>query len=385
MTRLPWTLAAIGLAASSPAAAQPASSGAPAPAEQLMPFEPAPAAPEPAPAAPARPQASAGPNFSPTRDVTVEYQTRAAESGKTGAVTEYFSSELGRKRVEFGSGHWLIDDRTHRVFVVAPQLQTVIETSGARELPLVFPPGSKSKRQGPCDTIAGLASTNWRMTAPDGYWSDVCVTDDGLVLRIYDDVQTTEAAKVSFGPLDPKMFAPPANWRRVEAPPLGPTRDALVTYKLPPGAPAAEMKVSLSFAKSEIRWEEGEVFYIYDLRRLQAFEVSPQAKTYMTLPPARTTERVGWTYAWPLDLLRRQVAFTRVGDAAIAGVACANWHIVEGSRSNFDACIADDGLMLRLASNGKTIEAANVVYAPQTDFGWPLDYRETKPQPQLGK
>ena len=375
--------AAIGLVASSPAAAQPASSGAPSPAEQLMPFEPAPATPEPA--APAQPQASAGPNFSPTRDVTVEYRSRTEDSGKIGAATEYFSAELGRKRVEFGSGYWLIDDRTNRVFVVAPQLQTVIETSGARELPSVFPPGSKSKRQGPCDAIAGLASTNWRMTAPNGFWSDVCVTDDGVVLRIYDDVRTTEAAKVSFGPLDPTMFAPPANWRRVEAPTLGPTRDALVTYKLPPGAPTAEMKVSLSFAKSEIRWDEGEVFYIYDLRRLQAFEVSPQSKTYVTLPPARATERVGWTYGWPLDLLRRHAVFTRGDNVRIAGVPCANWHIVEASRSNFDACIANDGLMLRLASNGKTIEAANVVYAPQTDFGWPLDYRETKPQPQLGK
>ena len=66
------------------------------------------------------------------------------------------------------------------------------------------------------DDVSGIACTDWAATDTEGRRVEICMTDDGVLLRMRAAGRTLlEAKTVAYGPQDPAAFVVPADYRRV--------------------------------------------------------------------------------------------------------------------------------------------------------------------------
>ena len=75
-------------------------------------------------------------------------------------------------------------------------------------------------------------------------------------------------------------------------------------------------------------------------------------------------------------------AFSRTGEATIAGLACTQWQTRDTSGRNVLACLTSDGVLLRVEADGLILlEALTVTFAPLPDavFRVPADYKKIIP------
>ncbi|MCK8783371.1 DUF4412 domain-containing protein [Roseomonas sp. NAR14] len=165
--------------------------------------------------------------------------------------------------------------------------------------------------------------------------------------------------------------------RAQERPPLTPTRDVAVTYRVVgqiPGQPAGagqgprEMRMSWLTAAGKLRIETGGAgapsgYMLVDRRNNRALMVVDQQRMVMELPQQQVNGQV-IRFGEPNPNAR----FTRGGNETIAGQGCTNWSFQDNEGTG-RACITADGVVLRASgarqgSEGQ-IEAVQVAYGPQ--------------------
>ncbi|WP_237215319.1 DUF4412 domain-containing protein [Falsiroseomonas oryziterrae] len=171
-----------------------------------------------------------------------------------------------------------------------------------------------------------------------------------------------------------------------ERPPLTPTRDVAVTYRvigagaqqIPPGAPNS-MTISWLAAQGLMRSDMpgGMGWMVADPRNGRAFMVMEPMRAIMDIPAAQ---------AMAQQMNSPTATFRREGTATIAGQQCTVWVVQDGG-SQGRSCVTADGVVLRAEGThqGQTggMEATAVQFGPQDParFQRPAGY-QTMQMPQ---
>ncbi len=168
-----------------------------------------------------------------------------------------------------------------------------------------------------------------------------------------------------------------------DRPPMFPTRDVAVTYRVTGDTPqgqAANMTMSWLAAQQLMRSEvPGMGWMVADHRNQRAFMVVEQARMIMDLPMQQAMQQHGPSSA---------ASFRREGTATVAGLACTIWAYQDGGNEG-RACITQDGVTLRAegASQGRRggMEATQVAYGPQDParFQRPQGYQAMQGMPGM--
>ncbi len=163
------------------------------------------------------------PLLQPTRDVTVTYQVDAPQVPVREVRVE-IAAGLRRARIDAGDAtSLLLDPVAGQGVVMLNGLHVYSRLPGrGRDLEdYLLDPAMRFSRAGSA-IVAGLACTEWRVTAPRGTGTG-CVTADGVLLRFAgtdnrDRQGSLVASAVQYGPLAPSLFVPPADFHALSFP-----------------------------------------------------------------------------------------------------------------------------------------------------------------------
>lgn len=167
--------------------------------------------------------------------------------------------------------------------------------------------------------------------------------------------------------------APAPSPRPVDRPPLVPTRDASVLYRLVPAeGPAEEVRVTTQAGGSPMRVDMADKSWmLLDLRAQRMAMVVMAEETVMDLPYQGPPQQF---------VLSPAMRFVRRGPDTVAGVPCTLWDVALGPQRAV-MCITGEGVLLRTqvqdARGRRTVvEAISVSFAPATEaeFTPPADY-----------
>ncbi len=166
----------------------------------------------------------------------------------------------------------------------------------------------------------------------------------------------------------------------VERPPLAPTRDASVLYRLTSTAgPPQEVRVTTRAGGSPIRIDMQDRSYVLvDLaaQRMSMVVMDEQAVMEMPFqgPP-------------PQFSLNDRMRFVRRGADTVAATRCTVWDVAL-DRQRGVVCVTEDGIMLRTQGQDERgrrtlIEAVSVSLAPATpdEFSVPAEYERLAAPP----
>lgn len=175
-----------------------------------------------------------------------------------------------------------------------------------------------------------------------------------------------------------------------DAPPLQPSRDVTVTYRVlgevahPANAPAVSaIRISFAAAGERLRVEPvGQPTYmLIDRSAGRMMMVLPAQRRFMDLPYDPSNDP---------QIAARDARFTRRGHATVAGIDCTEYD-VRSNRGEGTACLTDDGVMLRAKGvtaerQGGGLEATEVAYGarPAAAFAPPPGFQRME-MPQLGQ
>ena len=159
----------------------------------------------------------------------------------------------------------------------------------------------------------------------------------------------------------------------LDRPPLAPTRDASVLYRLvPPEGPAEEVRVTTQAGGSPIRVDMADKSWmLVDQRARRMAMVVMAEETVVDLPYQGPPQQF---------VLSPAMRFVRRGADTVAGVPCTVWDVAVGPQRGV-MCITGEGVLLRTQTQDargrrSMVEALSVSYAPATDaeFTPPPDY-----------
>lgn len=117
--------------------------------------------------------------------------------------------------------YMIVDYATRRMSMVSDADRGVLELEAkAGPLPGQAPAGSDTGFvRGGAAQVAGLACTEWRTVDSRGAATVACITADGVLLRAQQGGRVlAEAARVTYGPLDPGAFRVPEGYARANRP-----------------------------------------------------------------------------------------------------------------------------------------------------------------------
>ena len=166
-----------------------------------------------------------------------------------------------------------------------------------------------------------------------------------------------------------------------ERPPLAPTREASVLYRIA-SSPTESYEIRITSLAGNSRRR-------IDLPDKSYMLVNPAAEQLQMVSPFEgTVMDVPWDSGLGLQFtLDPTMKFSRKGTSTIAGLRCTTYGVSTAITSG-EACVTDDGVMLRtLAQNNRgqrtAIEALSVSYtpAPDTDYVPPAGFERVLPRP----
>jgi hypothetical protein len=170
-------------------------------------------------------------------------------------------------------------------------------------------------------------------------------------------------------------IAPASNAWAQDRPPLAPTRDATIDYRIEGGASGGARQMRMQFTaggkliRIEMPGQQG--YVVMDRNANRILFIMAGAKRYLErpLPPGHQA---------PFEVSQGR-AFVRKGTETIAGVPCTVWE-GKGDRHGF-GCITEDGLVLRgesempngghmslIATAVSTAPLGAAVFAPPAGF-----------------
>ncbi len=163
--------------------------------------------------------AQSRPQLIPTRDVDVTY--RVTQAGRTlEERVRWLAAEQIQRVDSSGPVYMIVDHKTRRLTLVNTARRTVLAMAAPRQSPL-DPAGDAAFGNAGQASVVGLPCTQWRM--PAGGEKQLCVTDDGVMLRAQDAGTTVaEATMVRYGQADPASFQVPADFQNVPPPAAAP-------------------------------------------------------------------------------------------------------------------------------------------------------------------
>jgi len=162
----------------------------------------------------------------PSRDVMVEYHVSGVTQGqhRSDTVRMYFTDHGTKLRIEpVGQPGYSIMDRTAgRMIMVMMQQHAYMELPYDPKRVMAFEGTDTTFTRRGADTIAGIGCTIYDTRRPDRS-GQVCLSDDGLLLRAKSDNPAQaggglEATRVVYGPQPASLFAPPADFQKMEMP-----------------------------------------------------------------------------------------------------------------------------------------------------------------------
>ncbi len=182
------------------------------------------------------------PAIFPTRDVDITYRMVQADAPGGARLLEQrmrYAVAARKLRVDPPSPglYVIVDYATHHLETIREAERMVMETDAPGAMPGGAPSSGASssgafKRHGVAE-VAGLRCTEWETKDASGEPTLACLTDDGVLLRAVGGGRVLlEAAKVTYGTIDPAAFRIPDGFSRLTPPPL--SRAA----PLPPAPPA---------------------------------------------------------------------------------------------------------------------------------------------------
>jgi hypothetical protein len=173
-----------------------------------------------------------------------------------------------------------------------------------------------------------------------------------------------------------------------DRPPMMPSRDVSVTYRVEGGGQSSEMKLSWLNAQQTMRMDlpNGAGWSLTDMKSGRIRMVMDPQRMVMEVP--RQAGAAGGPPMQPSPTAR----FTRGGTESILGQTCTVWRMEDGGTRG-EACVTADGVMLRsqgASPDGTTgsMSATAVDFGAQDParFRVPADYRtmQMPPPPQSG-
>lgn len=166
--------------------------------------------------------AADAPVLIPARDVAVTY--RMNQPGQSGGQLREqrmrWSAAMKRMRIDPPTPGLfvLIDYAAHRMDIVRDPERSFVEMDAPATLPGLGgtdSPAGRYARAG-SDEVAGMACTDWSTRDTRGRATEICVTADGVLLRVRIDGRAqVEAARVSYAPQDAAQFQVPDGYTRM--------------------------------------------------------------------------------------------------------------------------------------------------------------------------
>jgi hypothetical protein len=160
--------------------------------------------------------AQSRPQLIPTRDVDVTY--RVTQAGRTlEERVRWLAAEQIQRVDSSGPVYMIVDHKTRRLTLVNTAKRTVLAMAAPRQSPLDPASDAAAFANAGQASVVGLPCTQWRMSA--GGEKQLCVTDDGVMLRAQDAGTTVaEATTVRYGQADPASFQVPTDFQSVPPP-----------------------------------------------------------------------------------------------------------------------------------------------------------------------
>ncbi|HUZ33567.1 MAG TPA: hypothetical protein VMV19_15910 [Xanthobacteraceae bacterium] len=165
------------------------------------------------------------PQLLPTRDVDITYDVTRPQQPKIRQRVRWLAAEH-LERVDGPDKATTIFDRgTHEITLLVPASRTYRKLNGEARRPPAPEAGAALKR-GDVVVVAGLHCTDWSWTGEDIVVHAVCLTPDGVLLRLVIDGQTImQARSVSYGPQHAELFQVPPDYTPALAPEGGSATD----------------------------------------------------------------------------------------------------------------------------------------------------------------
>ena len=162
--------------------------------------------------APLHAHAQDRPALTPTRDVDVTYRTERA--GQVIEQRSRFDAALQRTRLDMPTPglYSILDHRAHTLSIVSDPERGVIDmpSGGTGQA------GAGAYTRRGQDQVAGLPCTEWETQDSQNQPVLTCFTPDGVMLRARRGAAVLAVAtRVTYGTLDPALFAPPAAYGHV--------------------------------------------------------------------------------------------------------------------------------------------------------------------------
>jgi hypothetical protein len=168
-------------------------------------------------------RAADAPVLIPTRDVAVTYRMDAG--GRVLEQRMRWSVAARRMRIDPPTPgvFLLIDYATRRMDVVRDPDRSFVEMEAPTGLPGLGSPGTAAGEsqvgryvRGGADEVSGMACTDWTTRDAKGRAAEICVTADGVLLRVRLDGRVlAAAAQVAYGAQDPALFQLPQGYTRL--------------------------------------------------------------------------------------------------------------------------------------------------------------------------
>ncbi|HUN40963.1 MAG TPA: DUF4412 domain-containing protein [Acetobacteraceae bacterium] len=160
----------------------------------------------------------------PSRDVMVEYHILNVQPGdhRSDTVRMYFTDGGMRLRIEpVGQpGYSIVDRSAHRMLLVMEPQHVYVEVAYDPNRIMTFDATDATFRRIGHDTVAGLGCTVYNV-ARQGRESQVCLTDDGVMLRANSENPGQanggmEAVSVTYAPQPASLFVPPPGYQQMD-------------------------------------------------------------------------------------------------------------------------------------------------------------------------
>ncbi len=163
------------------------------------------------------------PNLIPAHDISGTYLVSGKAGPKT--ITIEYSKTAGVLRLTppGGAGYLLYDFTAKDAKMVMPQMQRYMDQPSvadqAKQLQTAGNSNDVSVAKTGTETIAGKTCTDYTATSKTkGTSSTLCVTDDGVLLKIISDNGSAVAQSISYNPVPESDVQVPANYEQFVMP-----------------------------------------------------------------------------------------------------------------------------------------------------------------------
>jgi hypothetical protein len=158
------------------------------------------------------------PQLQPTRDVDITYDVTRPEQPKIRQRVRWLAADHLERVDGPDKSTTIFDRRTHEITLLVPGMRTYSKLNGEARRPPAPEAGAVLKH-GDDVVVAGLHCTDWSWTGEDLIVHVVCLTPDGVLLRLIIDGQTImQARSVHYGAQRAELFQVPPDYTPALAP-----------------------------------------------------------------------------------------------------------------------------------------------------------------------